>query len=90
MPKILGDKIGGKMNELEIFEIAERNEKYANAHYDEFEQKYRNKFLAIKDQKILIVKEDGEELLNILEKEGIDINTVFITSIPPKGVASIL
>ncbi|MCS4540943.1 MAG: DUF5678 domain-containing protein [Euryarchaeota archaeon] len=73
-----------------LFEINEKNEEWLNTHYKEFEQKHGSKFLAIKDQRVLAVEDKIEKLLDFLEKKGVDINQVFITSIPPKGVASIL
>lgn len=73
-----------------LFEIHEKNEEWFNAHFTELEQKYGSKFFAIRDQSLLTAEDEFEKLLDFLEKKGIDIDQVFIASIPPKGVASIL
>lgn len=73
-----------------LFEIHEKNEEWFSANLEELEQEYGSKFLAIKDQKVLAAEEEMERLLDILEKRGVDVNLVFVASIPPKGVASIL
>lgn len=73
-----------------LFEIHEKNEEWFNDHFAELKQKYGSKYFAIKDQNVLTTEDEIEKLLDFLEKNRIDINQVFITSIPPKGVASIL
>lgn len=73
-----------------LFEIHEKNEKWFNAHFAELKQKHGSKFFAIKDQDVLATEDEFEKLLDFLEKKRIDVNQVFIASIPPKGVASIL
>ena len=74
----------------QLFEIHEKNEKWFSAHQEELEQKYGSKFFAIKNQGVLATEEEIEKLLELVEEKGEDINLVFITSIPPKGVAAIL
>jgi hypothetical protein len=73
-----------------LFQIHEENEEWFNANFEEIRQKYGSKFFAIKDQDILIAEDKMETLLDLLEEKNININEVFITSIPPKGLASIL
>ena len=77
-------------NIKKLFEIHEKNEEWFSAHYEELNQKYGSKFFAVTDQKVVAVEEEMERLLDVLKKKGIDINLVFISSISPKGVASIL
>lgn len=74
----------------QLFEIHEKNEEWFSTHQEELEQKYGSKFLAIKNQEVLAAEEEIEKLLELVEEKGEDINLVFITSIPPKGVAAIL
>ncbi len=74
----------------QLFEIHEKSEKWFNDNQVELEQKYGSKFLAIKNQEVLAAEEEIEKLLELVEEKGEDINLVFITSIPPKGVAAIL
>lgn len=78
------------MEEKLLFETHEKNEQWFSDHYKELRQKYGSKFFAIKDQDVIFAEEEMEKLLDILEEKGIDINQVFVTSISPKGVASIL
>ena len=83
-----------KMQEEEeiklLFKVFEKNEEWFNDHYEDLQEKYQDTIIAIKNQEVIEVKTDLEELLNVLEMKGEDINTVFITSIPPKGFAFIL
>ncbi|MFB0544640.1 MAG: DUF5678 domain-containing protein [Asgard group archaeon] len=73
-----------------LFEIHEKNEAWFNAHYRELESEFEAKFIAVKDQKVLVAEDDIKKLLDILEEKGVDTNSVFITSIPSRGAASIL
>ncbi len=78
------------MNLKVLFEVHEKNEEWFSAHLKELEPKYRGKFLAIKDQKVIAAEENLEKLLATLKEKGIDLDLVFIASIPPKDVALIL
>ena len=73
-----------------LFEQHEKDEEWFNANYNKLKREQGSKFFAIKDRKPIAIDEDIEKLLKTLEKKKIDINLVFITSIPPEGVASIL
>lgn len=71
------------------FELYEKNEKWFNLNHKLFEKKYRKMFIAVTKPEKILVKENLDELVKELEKKK-KINYAFITSIPPKGVASIL
>ena len=73
-----------------LFEIHERSEEWFSAHQEELERKYGGKFIAIKNREVLAAEEEMEKLLELVKEKGENINQVFITSIPPKGVAAIL
>ncbi len=73
-----------------LFEMHKKNEEWFSAHYQELQKKYGSKFFAVKDQQIVAVEDEMEKLLRVLEEKGIDVNLVFVTSIPPEGVALIL
>ena len=75
---------------LELFKTFEKNEEWFSEHYEEFEEKLAGKIIAIKDQKMIAVKAEVEEILKELESRNEDINSVYITAIPPKGTAFIL
>ena len=68
----------------------EENEGWFYTNLKELSEKYGGKFFAIKDKNILIATDAIDEIPSFLEKKSIDVNQVFITSITPKGVASIL
>ncbi|MCD6248195.1 MAG: hypothetical protein J7J17_01945 [Hadesarchaea archaeon] len=74
----------------QLFEIHEKSEEWFSAHQKELERKYESKFIAIKNREVLAAEEEIEKLLELIERKGEDINRVFITFIPPKGVAAIL
>lgn len=76
--------------ETRIFEKFERNEKWFSTHFDDLEENYMNKFIAVLEPNKLIADENLENLLTKLEIEDVDISSVFITAISPRGTASIL
>lgn len=73
-----------------LFDVQEKNEEWFNANYAELRRKFEDKFLAIGSKEVLAADEDIENLLRVLQKRKVDIDSVFITSIPSKGAASIL
>jgi len=77
-------------NELELFEMHEKNEEWFSNHFEQLRKKHEDKFVAIRNQSLLATEDKIEVLLAQLEQSGIDTNEVFITSIPPEGMASIL
>jgi len=77
-------------NILLFLQIHEQNERWFNEHFEELRKGYGSKFFAIKDQRVLVAEEDFEKVLDIIKEKNIDINEVFVASIPPRGVASIL
>ena len=74
----------------QLFKIHEKSEEWFNVNQGMLEQKYGSKFLAIKDQEVMAAEEEIEKILELIEEKGENINLIFITSIPPKGVAAIL
>ena len=51
----------------------------------EFSQKYARKFLVIKDQRIIAIGDNFEDVLNEIKEKGIDASRVLIEYIPDKG-----
>jgi thymidylate kinase len=79
------------LSEEKLFlEKFEKEQSHFDAHYEEFLEKYEDMVLAIKDRKVIDADKNLEKLLERLEKKGIDIRLVYITSIPKKGIAFIL
>lgn len=78
------------INSLKItFEKYTKNERWFNKKSKEFERKYRQKFIAVIAPEKFLVSDDLNDLITELEKKK-KMEYAFITSIPPKGVASIL
>lgn len=84
------EKVKKMHEEIEAFERFEKNEDWFDTHLEDLEEKNRNKFLAVVAPEEVIVDDDLKRLLAKLERDNIDFRSVFITAIPPIGVASIL
>lgn len=68
----------------------EENEEWFSGHYKDLQKKYADMMLAIKDKKVISASPEIEELFNDLKSKNVDIDSVYITTIPPKGIAFIL
>lgn len=73
-----------------VLETFEENWNWFTDHYGELEKKYANKVVAIKNRKVIAVSEKIEDLLEQLKIKNEDISSVYMGSIPPKGMAFIL
>ena len=71
------------------FKKYEKNENWFSVNSKIFEKNYREKFIAVISPDKFIVKDNLDDLITELEKKKY-LEYAFITSIPPKGVASIL
>ncbi|MCW4034246.1 MAG: hypothetical protein NWF03_02650 [Candidatus Bathyarchaeota archaeon] len=71
-------------------ESFEDNLDWFTEHYDELEKNYGNKVLAIKNRKVIAVSASLEKLLDELRNRQEDISSIYMGSIPPKGMAFIL
>lgn len=78
------------MNELEIITRVQNDNEWLNSHFDEMQQKYANKFIAIKDKKIIA---EGSNFLKVLETLKIKKENpalILVEFIHEKGVTIIL
>lgn len=75
---------------VRLFQDFEESEKWFSEHYDELRENYADMMLAIKDKKIISTSSQMEELFKDLNSKNVDINSVYIASIPPQGIAFIL
>ena len=71
------------------FEKYEKNENWFSANFRKFEKNHRKKFIAVISPNKFVIKDNLDDLINELEKKKY-LEYAYITSIPPKGVASIL
>jgi hypothetical protein len=75
------------VKELKAFE---RNAKWFSENYSEIVEKYEGKTVAVKEQKIAIVKATLDEVLKELELKREDMGAIYIATIPEKAIAFIL
>jgi len=75
---------------LDLFKTFEKNEEWVNANYSELSKKYANKVIAVKDQKVILVKDNIDEILKELELKGESLENVYVTSILSEAIAFIL
>lgn len=68
-----------EFNELEI------DSRFVSNSSSEFSQKYARKFIAIKNQQIIAVGDEFEDVLRRVKEKGIDPSRVLIEYIPDKG-----
>ncbi len=76
--------------ELTILEQAFNNLSWLKDNFKIVQDKFEGKFVAIKDGHIIDSAPNKETLFNKLEKNGIDVSTVLIEYIRPKGIITIL
>lgn len=73
-----------------VLERFDENEKWFSDHYEELQEKYENMILAINEKRVILADTKVENLLENLKAKKEDISSVYIASIPPKGIAFIL
>lgn len=73
-----------------ILERFDENEKWFSDHYEELQEKYENMILAINEKRVILADTKVENLLENLKAKKEDFSSVYIASIPPKGIAFIL
>lgn len=76
------------MTEQELikeFDELEIDSKFISNNSLEFSHKYARKFIAIKDQQIIAMGDNFENVLNDIKERGIDPSRVLIEYIPDKG-----
>ena len=73
----------------EILKV-EADIEWFTTHYEEITRDREGKYIAIKDKKIVAESNNFDELLRTLERDKIDIGSVFIDSIAPRSFACIL
>lgn len=79
-----------KMEEFENIKAIGRDSKWLCENYDKYKEIYEGKLIAVKDEKILSVGDDMQELSNKIEEKGEDPRWIYVTSIPPKDIVFIL
>jgi len=73
-----------------LLEEFEKDCRWFSDNYDKLEKKYLGKVVAVKGRKVIAVGESVEDLVKQLSEMDVDVGTVYMGTIPPKGVAFIL
>jgi len=76
------------MTEQELvkeFDELEIDSRFISNNGSEFSHKYARKFVAIKDQQVIAMGDNFENVLDDIKKKGIDPSRVLIEYIPDKG-----
>lgn len=76
--------------ELEIITKAQEDNNWLNSHFDEIQEKYEKKFIAVKDKKIIAEGSNFFKVLETLKNKKEDPALVTIEFIHEKGVTVIL
>lgn len=88
-----GSQAGGTEKEedaLRFYDEVVRKEEWFSSNYAELEKMYSDSFVAVIEPGKVVADKDLKRLIRRLEEEGIDITSIYIEAIPPKGYASIL
>lgn len=75
---------------LKNLEIFEQNARWFSQNYSEIMKNYKGKTIAIKGQKIVVVKDSLNEVLKEFELKKEDIGSIYIATVPEKAIAFIL
>ena len=78
------------MNDIIYIEEYLRAGEWLDANYEEIRKKYQDKFIAVKDDKVIAYSDDLDTLINKLTFMREDLSRVLIEFIPRKGVEYIL
>lgn len=76
--------------ELELITRAQEDNEWLNSHFDEIQQKYEKKFIAIKDKRIIAEDSNFFKVLETLKNKKEDPALVLIEFIHERGVTVIL
>ncbi|MHA1222812.1 MAG: DUF5678 domain-containing protein [Candidatus Heimdallarchaeaceae archaeon] len=77
-------------NELQILNNIENDSKWLYSQYEKIRENFSEKFVAIKNNRVIEADKSMENLINKLEKKGEDPALILIKFIPKKGTVLIL
>lgn len=78
------------MNEEKVFKNAEKNLIFFNTHFNEFEMKYPNQFVAISGANLVAVGETPDSVLKEVNEKRINKSDLLIEFIPLPGSILVL
>lgn len=82
--------IGDQMNEIQVLLKFEESSKWFQSHIDDLRKNYENKFVAIKDKKVIGSSKDIEDIINRLEQKNEKPNEIIIELITPQNLKILL
>ncbi len=80
----------GVLSDLYYINLLSEYGDWFDLNYEELRRKYPNKFIAIKDKKVIAVSSDLNSLIDELKALNIDLNKVLIEFIPEEDLEFIL
>ena len=78
------------MDEVQIFEEAEKNQRFLDERFKELETKYPNQFVAISGSALVGAGETPDAVFEVLKEKGLDNSKVLIEFIPLAGSILVL
>jgi len=75
---------------IQLLEQRDKSNEFINENYDELIKKFSNKFIAVKDQKVIASGKDFEKVIEQIKKKGLDPSLAIIRFIFKKGHEFIL
>lgn len=75
---------------LGLLSKIEEDNKWLQQHYNELQEKYPNRFVAIHNKKVVATAKEMDEIIKTVKKEGLDPASMLIEPIPEKGLTFIL
>ncbi len=76
--------------EIQLMEQLERDNEWFKSEFDELQEKYQKKFVAIKNEKILESRSNFQELIENLERKKENPAVILIKFIHEKGTSVII
>jgi len=78
------------MKDIKYIELLSDSGNWLDLNYEEIRKKYPNKFIAIKDRRIIAESDDLDSLINKLVSMKVNLNSVLIEFIPGEDTEFIL
>ena len=79
-----------ELQEIKMFETAEKNLKFFNENFKDFEEKHPNKFIAVSGAKVVAIKSSPKEIFDELDTKKISRSKVLVEFIPIEGSILVL
>lgn len=78
------------VTEIQLLERILKSFEYVQKNFDELAKKFEGKLVALMEEEIVASSDTIEDLIEQIEKKGINPAEVYVTSFPPKDFILIL